>query len=426
MKLFSTLRAPFLFYRQSTGQSLGLWMILAIAACDVQIIFRRTLDVGHFGTLQTVLGLIGLLTVPFVALSQALTQYFVHDHGPEHSQRLAGLRASSLFLTDTLGLILAVLSVPAFFIIMPIFSLRGLQLQVCTILTFLVTLGALVGAEVYRNNLNRWTRLLLGAAVARILLAYGLTHYFTTAYTAFTVLITAGFVTLIAALDQRETGRDFARLWQAVRDRDFLLHLAATFCVVFGIYVFTNADRIVSQDWFGNPVNNNIGYVNWPRFDAYQSAGLLGRGLLWGTMPLLLLVYVERTHLTRTTFRSMRFFWVYLATLIVSAILLGTFSGFFSYLFCGRHFEETAHFLPAFCLAMVPLGILQGVGIFALASHRYPECFTFAGASLFYSIPLFLEGRQPEIMLLYMFVGATVALMIIMFVGVVRWGRKQP
>jgi len=75
---------------------------------------------------------------------------------------------------------------------------------------------------------------------------------------------------------------------------------------------------------------------------------------------------------------------------------------------------------------MIPLGLLQGIGMFSLASRRYPECFVFGVCSIGYAVVLYLAGRNPQIMPAYMFGGSLVSLMAVLFVGVVRWGRKQP
>ena len=41
---------------------------------------------------------------------------------------------------------------------------------------------------------------------------------------------------------------------------------------------------------------------------------------------------------------------------------------------------------------MVPLGLLQALGIFALASRRYPECFVLGACSIGYALILFFFG----------------------------------
>ena len=57
---------------------------------------------------------------------------------------------------------------------------------------------------------------------------------------------------------------------------------------------------MVAQHGFGGATNNNMGLVNWTAFDGYQTAGLLGRGLLWGTQPLLWVLFAQRSRQDRT------------------------------------------------------------------------------------------------------------------------------
>jgi hypothetical protein len=75
---------------------------------------------------------------------------------------------------------------------------------------------------------------------------------------------------------------------------------------------------------------------------------------------------------------------------------------------------------------MVLLGLLQALGIFSLASRRYHECFVLGGCGVGYTLLLYLAGRQPLLMPAYMFGGGLVSLTLVLFVGIVRWGRKQP
>jgi hypothetical protein len=89
-------------------------------------------------------------------------------------------------------------------------------------------------------------------------------------------------------------------------------------------------------------------------------------------------------------------------------------------------FELTSHLVPSLAATMIPLGLLQALGVFSLASRRYPECFVLGGCSVGYTLLLYLAGRQPQLMPAYMFGAGLVCLMAVLFVGVVRWGRKQP
>jgi hypothetical protein len=86
----------------------------------------------------------------------------------------------------------------------------------------------------------------------------------------------------------------------------------------------------------------------------------------------------------------------------------------------------TATFGPTFAAVMLPLGLLQGLGLFSLASRRYPECFVIGGCGILYAVVVGTLGNRPQTILAYMFGASMVALMIVLFVGVVRWGRRQP
>jgi hypothetical protein len=277
------------------------------------------------------------------------------------------------------------------------------------------------------QQLRQWAWLLAAAALARVLVGAGLTSQVPWAESGLTAFLIAGFITLTPALRFRET--DTATRLAACRaiwDSDFLLCASATFSVVLALFLFSSADRLVAQSWFGVVTNNNLGEVNWPMFDSYQTAGLLARTLLWGTQPLLWILFAQRSRLHRTTPASLTFFWIYLGALLLGAILLGCLAQPLSRLFCGDNFQSTAVLVPSLAAAMVPLGLLQGLGIFSLASRRYPECFVLGACGVGYTLMLDLAGRQPQLMPAYMFGGGLVALMMVLFVGVVRWGRKQP
>ena len=418
-------------YQKETGQSLIVWAVVALLNLIAQIVFRRELAPGEFGTLNTTLGTIGLMTVPLLAVNHAFTHYLAR-HDAEQSPRLDSLRAAALPVTEAFAWIWGALSLLLVFLLLPLLDLPRFSLQLFTLMNILIALGSLVSWAICQggNQLRLWAWLLAAAALARVLAGAGLARQEPWAESGLAAFLLAGFITLTPALRSRES--DATRLWKACQavwshlDRDFLLDAGATFSVLLALFLFSSADRIVAQSWFGVATNNNMGLVNWVQFDAYQTAGLLGRGILWGTQPLLWILLAERSRLHRTTPASLTFFWIYLGALLAGAILLGCLAQPLSLLFCGPNFQPTAHFIPTFAAVMVPLGLLQALGIFSLASRRYHECFVLGGCAVGYALLLELAGRQPQLMPAYMFGGGLVSLMIVLFVGVVRWGRKQP
>jgi len=416
-------------YQTGTGQSLAVWAGVAILNFIAQIILHRELHPGEFGTLNTALAVIGLMTLPLLALTMAFSFYLKLAHPPEATPRIETLRSASLNAMETFGWIWGALSVLLSFLLLLLLNVPRASLHIFTVVGVLVALGGVLSwaSCQERNRLRLWASLLLYAALSRALVGALLGWLEPWSESGVAALLLAGFITLTPALGIREVKP--ALRWKACRDacdRDFLLYAGATFSVLLGVFLFTNADRIVAQRWLGIAINNNLGIVPWATLDSYQTAGLLGRGLLWSTQPLLWILFAHRSPLNRTTNASMAFFWIYLGALVAGAFLLGFLTRPLCYLFCGPDYQSTALYVPSFAAVMVVLGLLQGVGIFSLASRRYPECFLFSACSIGYTVLLYLAGRQAPSMIAYMFGAGVVSLMIVLFVGVVRWGRKQP
>jgi len=242
------------------------------------------------------------------------------------------------------------------------------------------------------------------------------------AESALAAFLLAGCLTLIPILRQPEIELASLKDWRALCQRDFLLYLGATLSVVMALFLFSSADRIVARSWFEHAEN----YAGWGSTDSYQTAGLLGRSLLWGTQPLLLIFFLRRARTTRTTSDILNLFWIYLGVLVAGALLLTLLRRPLCEFFGGENVRLATMLVPFFALVMTLLGIIQGLGIFALASRRYIECFVLGGASIGYTALLYFAGRQPVLMLTYMFGAGLFSLMLVLFVGIVRWGRRQP
>jgi hypothetical protein len=419
-----------LFFEKETGQSLRVWAVVALLNFIAQIIFRRELASapGEFSSLNTVLGMVGLMLVPMVALKLAFTFYPTLPHLPERQKCVEALGTIIPRVTQTVALIGGGISLLLLFVLLPLLNLPRFPLYLFTLLLVFLALGGAVGESLCLTKTSRrtWSWLLISAALTRVILGAGLTWKEPMAEAALAAFLLAGFITLTPALRQPEIELATMKEWRILWNRDFLIYLGATFSVVLALFLFSSADRIIAQSWFGRSDDNNLGFIHWTICDDYQTAGLLGRMLLWGTQPLLLILFIRRSRLNHTTPISLKFFWIYLGALWGGAVLL-TFLGYpLSWLFCGENSPGTYRIIPAFALAMSLLGLLQGLGIFALASRRYPECFVLGGSSLAYTLLLYFAGRQPVLMLTYMFGAGLVALLLLLFVGIVRWGRKQP
>ncbi len=421
-------RQIFLSFREETGQSLRVWAIVALLNFAAQIIFHRELAQGEFSSLNTLLGVVGLMIVPVLALHLAFIFYLAQNDSPERQEQINAFRAAAPLVTQTVALIWGGISILVLFVLLPLLNLPRFSLSLFTFMTVLISLGTLVSGSICQNkkSLRAWGWFLVIAALMRVLLGAGIAWKEPWAESGLAAFVLAGFITLTPVLRQPEAELATMKEWKILWNRDFLLYLSATFSVVLALFLFSSADRIVAQSWFGRSYNNNLGLVDWPALDGYQTAGLLGRALLWGTQPLLLIFFMQRSRLNRTTRASLKYFWIYLGVLLAGAVLLALLGRPLSWLFCGGDSPLTYKLIPMFAIAMTLLGIVQGVGMFALASRRYPECFILGGCSIGYVLLLYIEGKQPVMMLTEMFGGALFSLLLVLFVGVVRWGRRQP
>jgi hypothetical protein len=413
-------------YEDTTGQFAITWLLLALLNLVTQIVFFRDLSpsVGEFGTFNAALGIIGLLVVPVLAVQKAFRLFFARAQ----PTRLDSLRRSAVTVTETFAWIWGACCFILILLPLPLPALPRFALELFTLMNVLLALGAVISSALSDDSRQRrrWALLLVVAAGARLVIGGWFAAYQPWAEAPLTAYLVAGFITLLPALRPREINA-MARLkaCAAVLNRDFLLFTGATLSVLLGLYLFTNADRIASLRWMNMTVGETVvpNAVMEASFDRYQATGLLARALLWGTQPLLWIFYAERSPLDRTTPASLKFFWIYLATLLAGIIVLdglthqGPRGGLLSLL---------GNYGPTFAIVMLPLGLLQGLGIFALASRRYPECFVLGGCGLLYALILALFGRRPDTMLQIMFGVALISLMIVLAVGVVRWGRKQP
>jgi hypothetical protein len=387
------------------------WLLLALVNFAGQAVLRRELAPGEFGTFNALLALIGLGAVPLLGFVHELAR---HD------------RPDLLPMTTIATLAWGLVALPGVFLALPLLGLPRFTLDLFTLLNVALALAGVITGQLARPQgaLRGWWWLLVGAGCARALAGAALGWSAPFAESALTAVLLAGLLVAMPLVLEFDWGLEhWKTVWRAV-DPALLLSLGAAVSVATGLYLFSSADRLLALPKFGEPDARNLGYANPGLFDGYETAGLLGRALLWGTQPLLAIFFLQRVRLERTTRASLRFLWIHALALIFGAAVLSLGARTAATPF--GDVATNAHFVPAFALAMVPIGLLQGLGTFALASRRWLECFLIGAGGILYTLPLALAARQPELMLAYMFGGSIIVLLAVVFVGVVRWGRRQP
>jgi hypothetical protein len=408
------------------------WALVAVANFAFQVVLYSVMArdwgrAGEFGVLNCALGIIGLYLMPLTALELALRLHSMQPATPREAA--LPLQRSSLTAIETLSWVWGAICCLLILIPLPLPYLPRFSLQLLVMMIVLISLGGVVSRTACdeARQLRHWAFLICAAALSRPVLAGVLGPFQPSADAGLAVVLVAGFIMLGPALRPRDVEwSSRIAACRALLNRDFLVFAGATGSVLLGLYLFTNADRIASLRWADYvPADNTVIGVEIPRndFDSYQLVGLLARGLLWGTQPLLWVLYADRVGLKKTTSASLRAFWIYLAVLVVGAFAFGLLT----HPWPGTPFQNIIEkFGPTFAVLMLPLGLLQGLGIFALASRRIPECYTLGVCGVVYALLLAIFGTRPDIMLPLMFGLSLVSIMIVLFVGVTRWGRKQP
>jgi hypothetical protein len=392
---------------------LAIGALLNFISC---IVLRRELLPGEFGTVNTILGVVAVAAAPVLALA------LVPRHGilSREESALWSTHLPAIMRLATLGLggFLLVL----LFALLPFLSLPRVSLQMFTVLAVEAALAARLAAILCRatHRLVLMGGLIIaGAAVRLAVSAFG-AHYQPWAQTGVGAVVLAGAIAAIPAL-QDYAFPPFDAGGRALL-RKLLFPLSATASVILAVALFANAHRIVAQPNFGTPDTANFGFVNLNGFDDFQAAGLIAFGVLMITLPLLIFFGARRAALSHTTRASLRWFWIYLGALFAGVLALIFVAPLANAIFSGN----PAAFLPSFAAPVFMIGLLQGMAVFALASQRWIECLVLGASGIAYTLFLFFAGHQPQLMTTYMFGGALISLMLVLFVGVVRYARSHP
>jgi len=402
-------------------------LALALLTVLTQIVLRRELAPGEFGTLNALLGLILVALVPLAAFSAVLRRELAAAQQPALHLPLL-LRAALAWGILCLVLLFAALSA---------LQLPRSSLLYLTLTAVAAGLLAICGRPAAPA---RWCAVIgIGAATVRLVSGAWLAADWPVAESGLAAFLLAALLAGLPALRDQPDPGPLAAAWKILRPA--LVPGLAAVSVALALVLFTNADRIAAQINLGTvppdnaasfqPGNIDLTFVDSPLFDDYQAAGLCMRGILWAFLPLLGLLYLQRAPLDRTTYASLRWFWIYLGALVLGVLVLVFGAPVIHALFHPLYpdpekIDRTSLLLPGFAGAFFILGLVQAVAVFALASRRYPECFLLAACSVVYTAFLFNAGRHAQVMLAVMAGAALMSLALVLLIGVVRYARSHP
>lgn len=365
-----------------------------------QMIMGRQLSKLEYGYMNTTIGLVVFLGLPLLIASTAVTHYIAHFRAQGNTAGLSGLllgcRRFLLRLT-------IVGSVAAVVLVKPLSEFFRFPRASLMLVAVLCVLAGLWGtfASTLCQGLSWFRRLaLIGLAGVVLRLTFG---WFTTLQfpTAEAAALGTG-VALLANVAVLYWRREL--VWTGHTESpwgwDFGRYLLTAAACVGGGYCFTQGDLLVAQKYLHRDVLGN-----------YTGAAVLARALPMVVAPILTVLFTSRSgHRQGSVVREqMRLLGLYAGSLVLGAGMLMLLRGFCVRLIFGTYTPESADMIGRLAVTMVFVGMLQGMGMWALASRWSKVTVVYGAAGLAYWLTLLGWGTSLEALLRIMPVAAGVA-----------------
>jgi len=392
-----------------------------------QVIIGRQLERAEYGYVNSTLGFIGLLGLPLLIATTSVTHYIARFRALGDEARLQGLLSGCrrfLFRLTIGGSVLAVVLVKP---LSDFFHFPRPGLMLVALVCVLAGLWSSL-ATALCQGLAWFKRLafigLLGVGL-RLLFGWSATMKYPVAEGA----VLASAVALLANLVLIYWRKDLSWHGEVLSpwNREFLQYLIVGAACVGGGYCFTQGDLLVAQRYFSGE-----------QLGSYTAAGVLARALPLVVAPLLVVLFTSRSghHSGSAVGEQLRLLGIYAAGLVAGAVGLLLFRAFCVKLIFGRYTPEAADMVGRLALAMVFVGLLQALGMWALASRWLKVALLYGGLGLSYWVILLCLGKSPQLLLRLMPPAAITAFVILFTVWIammrndnhrsVRNGGAQP
>lgn len=408
----------------------GFWLtavnfVASIGHFAYQLYMGRVLSLSEFGSFNTTLSLVNLLAVPLAAASQAITHDLAWHHANDNQRELRQLQFACQKMLRHFTWVLSLLALALIQPLTVFFHFPRASLMVVALACVPITMWSLLGS-VWCAGLSRFKLLAglnFGSMVVRFATGAALVYVWPKAESAVAATFAAGCVLASVVIFHRptkeETATATADTGESPWTREFIIYLGAALLVGLANFSYCFIDQLIAQR-----------YLEGENLGLYVAAGLLARAVFWGSQPLLVVYFTQRSGREHSTRGSISLWLIYVAVVVVGVMLLWFLQVPLCKLLLG---PNKMHELPAmleilklFIRVVIPVGILQGLGFYYLAAERLPESYLFGFLGLGYCAVLIFFGRSMEMMLSLMLGAAVISLLVLLLVAVIRWGRNQP
>ena len=373
---------------------------------------RRLSEAGEFGYVQTTIIFIGFLALPLTIAGQAVTHYIARFHFGNDDARLQGLLAGCrkfLFHITVVG------SVIVLILIKPLGDFFHIPRITLTFVALVCVLAQLWAAYLSAlcQGLGWFKRLAaIGLLAAVIRFSFGVSATAIWPIAEWAVLASA--IMLLSNLILFLWKEDFPHKTDAAVlpwTKEFIQFLVVSSACVFGSSCFGQYDGLVAQRYFhGTPLDN------------YTAAGLLARQIPSLVGPFLAVLFTHRSgghhHHGDALREQLKLLGLFALGLMVNAVglcLLKTIG----LRLIGQNTTAAADMIPPFSVTMVFVGLLQAIGIWALASRWIKISVLYGAMGFIYWVTLLIFGHSPAELLRIMPIAAGIAFAVVFLVWLV-------
>ena len=365
-----------------------------------QAIIGRCLDKAEYGYVNSTLGFIGLLGLPLGIASTSVTHYIAHFRATGDEARLQGLLSGCrkfLFRLTLAG------SVAAALLVEPLSRFFHFPRQGLMFVALVCALAGLWGAFV--NTLCQglgWFGRLACITLVMMVLRLSFGAVMVIRYPVAEAGVLASGVAFLAYLISLRWRRELASKTDPVSpwNMEFAQYLAVGAAWAVGGYCLIQGDLLVAQRNFSG---RDLG--------LYTAAGLLGRALPMVVGPMLTVLFTSRSgHRTGSALgeqlKLLGLYAIGLATGVAGLLLL---RDFWVRLIFGTYTPEAAAMVSRLAVTMAFIGLMQALGMWALASRWLKVALLYGASGLVYWLVLLTWGTSPPVMLRLMPVAAGLA-----------------
>ena len=340
---------------------------------------------GEYGLVNTTLGYVGLLGLPLAIATMAITHYIARFSHQGDDARLQGLIAGCrkfLFRLTIAG------SLAAIFLAKPLSDFLHFRAGL-TFAALVCVLASLWGglATALCQGLAWFKRLaLIGLLAVGIRLAFGTAVLAKFPSAEWAVL--ASGVAVLSNLVLLFWRKDLVRHAEPVSpwNREFVQFLVVSAACAVGGYCFNQGDLLVAQRHFSKA-----------ELDAYTGAGVFARALPITVAPLMAVLFTHRSkaHGSDDLREQLKLIILYATGLAAGLAGLLAFKNFFLEII-GRNTVTASAMVTPLAFTMVAAGLLQALGIWALASRWVKIALLYGVLGLGYWLVLLTIGNTPD------------------------------